>query len=127
ASDVMPDQRETTRIGRHSVNRVLFAAWQTPKDRGWFPVGRLTFDGSMYRFVYTKGARKAPGFTPFGRMQDLHSVYESTEIFPLFANRLLGSDRPEYRDVLGWLAVPGSEVNPRALRERTGGPAEPGC
>ena len=106
------------------MKRVVFVAWQSPKDRRWFPVGRLTFDGSSYRFVYTKGTRKASEFIPFSRMQDLECVYESTELFPVFANRLLGKDRPEYRDFLQWLAVPESEGDPLALLERTGGPRE---
>ena len=39
-------------------------------------------------------------------MRDLHGVYESAVLFPLFANRLLSKTRPEYRDFLAWLDVP---------------------
>ena len=35
--------------------KTLYLAWQDPKDRRWFPVGRLSFDGEVYQFVYTKG------------------------------------------------------------------------
>ena len=61
---------------------VLYLAWQDPKDRQWIPVGRLSFDGHVYRFVYTKGAQKSPNFLPFGRMLDLTSVY-APRISPL--------------------------------------------
>ena len=36
--------------------KTLYLAWQDPEDRRWLPVGRLNFDGHVYRFVYTKGA-----------------------------------------------------------------------
>jgi hypothetical protein len=36
--------------------KTLFLAWQDYQSRLWFPVGRLTFDGEVYTFVYIKGA-----------------------------------------------------------------------
>lgn len=76
--------------------------------RRWYPVGRLTFERDLYRFVYTKGAEKAEQtqrFIPFGRMQKLDIAYESDELFPLFANRLLSEKRPEYEDYIRWLKL----------------------
>jgi hypothetical protein len=37
----------------------LFVAWRpaTPEQTGWTPVGRLEYDGQLYRFCYTRGAR----------------------------------------------------------------------
>jgi hypothetical protein len=91
--------------------KTLYLAWQDPEDRHWFPVGRLSFDGHVYRFVYTKGAKQSPRFVPFGMMRDLHAVYESVVLFPLFANRLLSKTRPEYRDCLAWLDVPDHSIS----------------
>jgi hypothetical protein len=68
----------------------------------WQPVGRLEHDGSLYRFVYTQGARMLPDFSPFPHMEDLEEVYESEELFPVFANRLLPKTRPEYHAYLRW-------------------------
>jgi len=81
----------------------LFVAWRPsePEHAGWRPVGRLEFDGNLYRFCYTRGARK-PGFRPFSQMNDRDRVYESEELFPLFANRLLSQSRPEYDHYLRW-------------------------
>lgn len=81
----------------------LFVAWRppTPDQTGWRPVGRLEHDGELYRFWYTQGARK-PGFRPFAQMEWLDQVYESDELFPLFANRLLSKSRPEYEAYLRW-------------------------
>ena len=79
----------------------LFVAWRpaTP-EAGWRPVGRLTHDG-LYRFWYTRGAQK-PGFRPFQQMDRLDDIYESEDLFPLFANRLLSQSRPEYDSYLRW-------------------------
>jgi len=57
-------------------------------------------------------------------MQELDVVYESQELFPLFANRLLQKERHEYRDFLHWLDVRESEDDPLALLARTGGARE---
>jgi hypothetical protein len=81
----------------------LFVAWRpetTPDGLGWRPIGRLEHDG-IYRFWYTKGARK-PGFQPLPGMDNLDEVYESDSLFPLFANRLLPKSRPEYDAYLRW-------------------------
>ena len=99
----------------------LYVAWGDPKNRSWFPVGRLSFDGEVYRFVYTKGALKSPYFLPFGRMEDLTTVYESRELFPLFANRLLSKKRPEYPDFLQWVDIPAGQDDPLTLLARTEG------
>jgi hypothetical protein len=101
--------------------KTLYLAWQDPENRRWLPVGRLSFDGHVYRFVYTKGAEQSPRFVPFGAMRDLYAVYESSELFPLFANRLLSKTRPEYQDFLTWLDVPAHADEPLVLLALTEG------
>lgn len=71
-------------------------------DIRWGPVGRLEHLGDRYRFVYTRGARSLEGFHPLPGMPDLDQVYESAELFPVFANRLLARSRPEYEAFLTW-------------------------
>lgn len=80
----------------------LFVAWRPEEaNSGWRPVGRLTYNGELYRFCYTRGAKKAD-FRCFAGMEGLDVVYESEKLFPLFANRLLSASRPEYEDYLRW-------------------------
>jgi hypothetical protein len=101
--------------------RELCVFWQNPDTRRWYPVGMLTRTANLYKFAYTKGAKEANGFTPFGRMNDLHKVYQSEELFPLFANRVLARSRPEYDQYVRWIAaedVPGDEM---LILARTGG------
>lgn len=99
----------------------LYLAWQDPDNRQWFPVGCLTFDNNLYRFVYTQGAVKSSRFIPFGRMTNLKAVYESEELFPLFANRLLSKSRPEYKDYLKWLKLEDDNNNPLDMLALTEG------
>lgn len=101
--------------------KVLYLAWQDPHSREWYPVGKLSFDGGVYRFVYTRGAILSENFIPFGSMRNLHEVYKSPNLFPLFANRLLSKKRPEYGDFLRWLDVRDAEADPLMLLARTEG------
>lgn len=85
------------------MNALLVASRSAdPSKGGWSPIGRLQFDNGTYRFVYTRGARTAHGFTPFSGMETLDEIYESNELFPIFANRLMPKSRPEYEAFLRW-------------------------
>lgn len=99
----------------------LFVAWQDPIKRLWRTVARLTFENNRFRFMYTKGAKTTPNFLPFGRMKDLNSVYESRELFPLFTNRILAKNRPEYKEYLKWLNITNENDDPLVLLGRSGG------
>src|SRR6266699_1813661 len=86
------------------MTNALFVAWSSGEPTGgrWGPVGRLERDSEGYRFVYTRGAQSLPGFRPFPEMPEVDAIYESNELFPLFANRLLARSRPEYEAYLTW-------------------------
>ncbi len=94
------------------MSNALLVAWRSgqPERGGWGPVGRLEYDGAVYRFVYTQGARTLAGFRPFPKMENLEEVYESAELFPMFANRLLPTRRPEYEAYLRWSGF--DSINP---------------
>jgi hypothetical protein len=100
----------------------LFVAWHTKEPPAWGPVGRLEYDRGIYRFCYTQGARQLVDFRLFDGMDDLAQVYESTDLFPLFQNRLLPKSRPEYRAYLTWSGLdPDKPLEPLMLLGRTGG------
>lgn len=86
------------------MNNTLFVAWRSGDTSNgcWGPVGKLEHVAGGYRFAYTRGAQDLAGFRPFPGMPDLVAVYESEELFPLFANRLLARSRPEYEAFLVW-------------------------
>ncbi|MBG1244169.1 HIRAN domain-containing protein [Nostoc sp. NZL] len=104
--------------------KTLFLAWQDPKSRAWFPIGRLTFDGTKYQFVYTHGAVRAQDkhrFQLLYSFPDLNNVYTSVELFPLFSNRLMRRSRPDYKNYIEWLNIPEDEDDPVTILSRSGG------
>jgi HIRAN domain-containing protein len=103
----------------------LYLAWRQPSQR-WWPVGRLSYDGSEYVFAYTKGARSAAdaGFRPLSSFPDLDEVYFSRELFPMFANRLPPPSRPDYEDFVEWLDLGSAEQDPMGMLARSGGQRE---
>jgi len=105
--------------------KTLFLAWQNPKTRRWFPVGRLQCEDRLYRFGYVAGAATAASegeFEPLPSFPDLHQVYESEHLFPLFSNRIMSKNRPEYDNFLSWLGLsPDRDADPIELLARSGG------
>ena len=104
----------------------LFLTWQAQnkESRKWYPVGELNFDGEVYRFFYIKGAeiaKEEADFQPLVSFPDIRKVYESTELFPMFANRVMPASRPEYQQTVEWLALAENQNDPLAFLARTGG------
>jgi len=107
--------------------KTLFLAWQDPISRYWFSIGRLTFDGRLYQFIYTQGVKEAEAkgaFKPLSSFPDLDEVYTSTQLFPVFANRLMSRSRPDYSRFMEWLNIPNDEHDPMAILARSGGERE---
>jgi hypothetical protein len=101
----------------------LFLAWQA-RNRSWYPVGRLDADVAAHRFHfgYTKGALLAgskEGFAALPSFPDMNQSYESSELFPLFKNRVLTSTRHDFSSYLATLDM--SEPDPIAMLALTGG------
>lgn len=101
--------------------KTLFVAWQQPISREWIPVARLEHENGRFRFSYTRGVFRAQSFLPFNRMHQLDAIYESTSIFPLFANRLISKSRPEFKDYLRWLGLDSTSDDPLSILALTGG------
>lgn len=100
---------------------ILYIVWQDPEERTWRPVGQLTFADGVYKFRYTIGALESKRFIPFGRMKDLKNEYKSYSLFPLFSNRMLQKNRPEYQEYINWLNLGGNVDDPLLILSRTGG------
>lgn len=93
--------------------KTLFLAWQAQQDRQWFPVGQLEADveSSHYRFCYIGGAKRAEkdaGFQPLLDFPSLSEAYHSSELFPLFRNRVIAPGRSDRTDYLHNLDLPES-------------------
>lgn len=105
--------------------KTLFLAWQSPETRAWFPVGRLDADAkeSKYIFKYIQGVEKAKrqGFHPMSSFPDFSKCYESSELFPLFKNRVLASNRRGFEEYLRSLDLDTSSVDLLDILAITGG------
>jgi hypothetical protein len=101
-----------------------YLAWRAPALRTWYPIGRLRSENGHFEFVYTEGARKArteAGFEALASFPEFEALYQSSELFPLFANRLLPKSRGEYRQFVEWMSAGPDEADPVALLARSGG------
>lgn len=108
------------------TEKTLFLAWQDKdRTRQWFPIGRLDVDrhSSLYHFRYLKGAKQASdqsGFEALDDFPDLYKDYSSSELFPLFQNRVLAPGRRDFHAYLKMLDLP-EEANPIEILSVDGG------
>ncbi|MEZ8241285.1 hypothetical protein F0236_20905 [Vibrio splendidus] len=79
----------------------VFVIWKDSDDGMWHPVAKLTRSLDGYRFNYTKGAKHI-NFIAFPRMDDLAKVYHSQSLFSFFTNRLIPTNRPEFKKMVEW-------------------------
>lgn len=99
---------ETDRQGLASaqgdIDCALLVTWQHPRTRRIEPVGSLSrrHDGS-YQFYYVQGALTAVDFRPFLAFQALDEVYEASDLFSFFQQRVMDARRPDYVSYLATL------------------------
>ena len=110
--------------------KTLFLAWQDKREesRPWFPIGRLDVDDMdteypLYRFRYTGGVKRAEkeaGFPLLIEFPRLGEEYRSSELFPLFQNRVMNRTRPDFAAYLRTLDLP-EEADPIEILSVSGG------
>ena len=110
----------------NEVIRALFVAWQNPATRRFYPVGRLaqidTPDHQgCFEFVYLQGVLEADGFEPFISFPNLHRIYQSHELFPMFDNRVVSRKRSDFSSHIAELGLPEGTVNPITILSRSSG------
>src|SRR3990167_8124861 len=104
----------------------LFLAWQSPTNRLWFPVGRLSSDKAKggYMFEYIHGAleaEKLAGFRPLPQFPEFERQYVSDTLFPLFQNRVFNANRRDFTDYVRTLGLDPSHIDPMEILALTGG------
>lgn len=106
-----------------SVVRRLAVAWQHPDNRLISPVAMLEFDGNDYRFYYIANAVTVEGFRPLLGFADLHRVYSSQHLFPIFAQRVMDPRRPDHARYVQRLGL-SDDASPWEQMTRSGGRRE---
>ena len=105
----------------------LVVTWQDPDTRTYFPVGRLSRisenGNEAYRFVYVKGIEDARrrSFQPLLAFPEINETYESLDLFPFFANRLLPTGRQDRQDYVVSLGLNPDSAGPFEILARSGG------
>jgi len=106
--------------------RTLFLAWQEAATRAWYPIGRLDADSekSHFTFRYTHGAEQAhkkAGLEPLDSFPDFHKTYESSDLFPLFRNRIMGEGREDFKEYVRQLDLNPDHADPLEILALSGG------
>ena len=100
------------RVAEGAEQRTVFLAWRDKAlTRQWFPVGRLdAFSNPVeYRFRYIGGAKRAQAEAAYPLppdFPDLRGVYSSPRIFPIFRNRVISPNRPDFGEYMRNLGLP---------------------
>ncbi len=66
-------------------------------------------------------ARKGAGLEPLDAFPDFHKIYKSSELFPLFRNRILGEGREDFKDYIQQLGLDPQHASPLEILALTGG------
>lgn len=92
----------------------LLVSRQDSETRRYSRVGVLSCDGHLFRFEYSAGVTRALPGLPLGR------AHESESLFPIFAEPVMDSHRPERAETLEHLGL-GSEAEPLEVLTVSGG------
>jgi hypothetical protein len=85
----------------------LVVAWQHPTERSIQPVGFLTRTDDAFTFGYIRNALTVHDFPGLLGFDDLYGTYESSELFPLFAQRAMDPRRLDYQRYVNRLGLEG--------------------
>lgn len=98
----------------------LLVTRRDPSSRQYLPVGFLMCADDSYRFAYLRSAVARPGFQPLPGLRWVDRAYQSERLFPVFAERVLSSRRPDRREALAVLGLPETAA-PFEVLVNTGG------
>lgn len=102
---------------------VLFVAWQEPVSRRILPIARLLKHNGDFEFAYINAVEAATelGFQPLLSFPELSTVYITSELPPLFTNRLMPKSRPDFPGYITELGLTAEQAEPFAVLARSEG------
>jgi hypothetical protein len=115
---IVEDSRVPDALSR--APRRLAVAWQHPLTRAIEPVGILECDEAGYRFCYVRNTLGVQGFRPLLGFPHLQKTYQSSRLFPLFAQRVMDARRSDYGRYLSQLHL-SKDAGPLELLGRSAG------
>jgi hypothetical protein len=101
--------------------RDLLVLWQHPETREIVPIGRFAYDGDTYSFTYTRAAATVEDLRPLPGLDVLRRRYSSDRMPPVFGQRVMESDRPDYAEYLHTLGLEPVHATPWEQIVHSGG------
>lgn len=101
------------------VHRLLVSR-RDPETRQYQSLGFLSLVDGRYRFAYLRMAAMDGSFRPLIGFSDPTHPYESEQLFPIFAERVMSPRRPDRSAVLEALGL-GLDAEPFEVLVRSGG------
>lgn len=98
--------------------RRFLVLWQHPQTRAFHRIGLLSRSPQGYRFGYEPTVEGIAGFAPLANFPDTASEYESVDLFPVFANRVMTTRRDDYAHYVAALGL-GPSPEPFEVLART--------
>lgn len=83
-------------------------------------IGFLAFENGEYSFEYIRKSVESDWFAPLPGLSNSASAYRSRQLFPIFAERVISSRRPDRPEALRALGLP-ADAAPFEVLNRTGG------
>jgi hypothetical protein len=90
-------------------SRTLFLAWQNPETRGWHTFARLQKFKNDYELMFTRGADHIKAIPLDMLGLNAKKRYLSSDLLPIFRNRLPSRRRSDFEKMSNWLALTGEE------------------
>jgi len=102
---------------------MLYLAWQEPDSRRVVAIARLLKLNGDYEFAYINAVEEATrqGFQPLLSFPDLSTVYITSDLPPLFTNRLMPKSRPDFPGYITELGLTAEQAKPFAVLARSEG------
>ncbi len=98
----------------------LLVTRRDPTTQSYYPLGFLRYDGHTYSFAYLRGALTVEGFRTLPGLSDPTRHYTSEHLFPIFAERVISSRRPDRQVSMEALGL-SVDAAPFEVLQRSGG------
>lgn len=84
----------------------LLVTRRDPDTRRYLSLGFLSCSDGGYQFGYLRGAIESPDFQPLPGFGRTDRTYAAERLFPVFAERVMSSRRPDRQEALAALGLP---------------------
>jgi hypothetical protein len=110
---------ESNSAARISPQRLIVTR-RDPETSSYFAIGFLDKLSDGFEFSYITQAAARPGFVPLVGFSDLSRRYRRTQLFPSFAERVIGAKRPDRPQYLASLRLD-DDAGPWEILAASGG------